>query len=410
MSLALEHARQHHYGLSVLFINLDSFKYLNSTYGHAVGDRLLEEFATRLLSLIKPRDSLARWGGDEFCLLLTQIKTTEEPANLATRIFANLLQPFAIDDHQLLLKSSIGIALYPQDGEDAATLLQHADTALHLTKQQGKNHYQFYQPRLSTEASKLLQIETLFHQALKQKQLVLQYQPQVELSTGKIVGIEALVAWNHPEKGIIPSSQFLPLIAKTDLAITIGQWVLQTACEQNLSWQQAGLPPLAIALKLSAREFQQENLLAILARTLDTTQLEPQWLELELTELTLRQKLGLTQKTLTQLQQLGLRIALDDYGTGVSSFGYLNQFSFNTIKIHPSLLQNLREESPEKGIITAILAIAQSLNRRVVANGVETEAQGKILRQLKAKIVQGAWVSQPLSAQEMTAFIRDRLE
>lgn len=417
LSLALDHAARHQHLMAILFINLDSFKYINSSQGHAVGDRLLQQFGDRLKSLIKPRDTLARWGGDEFCLLLTQIKNAEEPTVLAQSIFDSLLLPFESDNQPLYLKSSIGIALYPQDGEDAETLLKNADTALHLTKQQGKNHHQYYHPRLTSEAAQLFNLETLLHQALEKKQFFLQYQPQADLSTGKIVGLEAFLGWRHPERGVISPSKFLPLAAKTDVILAIGQWLLQTVCEQNRSWQREGLPPIAVGINLSAREFEQLNLVEIVGLTLEKTPLDPQWLELELTELTLRKHLTLARKTLAEFQQLGVRIALDDYGTGFASLGYLNQFSFNTIKINPSLIRELKNPSQESGLIAAIVAIAGSLNLRVVAEGVETEAQVEILRQLLGQllgqpnrgVVQGHWVSQPLSAKEMTTFLRDRL-
>ena len=258
-----------------------------------------------------------------------------------------------------------------------------------------------------------MNLETLLHQALEKRQFFLQYQPQADLLTGKTVGLEAFLGWRHPERGVIPPSKFLPLAVKTDVIMAIGQWMLQTVCEQNQGWQQEGLPPLAIGINLSAREFQQLNLVEIVGLTLEKTHLAPQWLELELTESILRKHFTLARKTLAEFQQLGVRIALDDYGTGFSSLGYLNQFSFNTIKINPSLIRDLKDQSQESGIVAAIVAIAGSLNLRIVAEGVETDAQVEILRHLMGHlnrgVVQGNWVSQPLCAKEMTTFLRDRL-
>ncbi len=405
LAIALAHARRHQHLLAVMFLDLDSLKNVNNTFGHTIGDRILQNFAKRLSSCTRAGDTVARWGSDEFCVLLPHIKNTEDTVKLAQRLFDTLKQPFDIDRHQVQVKSSIGIAVYPQDGEEAETILKNADAALHRTKAQGRNHYQFYTPTLTTEASLLLKLETLLHQALDKKQFALHYQPQINLTTGEISGVEALLRWQHPEVGFLSPSKFIPLAEKTDLILHIGKWVLKTACEQNLAWQKDGLPPFPVAVNLSAREFQQPNLAEVVARILDETGLDPHWLELEITEAVLRQHQPKVQKTLRDLRTLGVRIALDDFGTGQSSLGYLQQFSFHTLKLDQAFMRDFRGNPQEKAIVSAVLALGRGFNLRVVAEGVETQQQLNSLQQLQWEEVQGYWFSHPLTSAEASQFL-----
>ena len=405
LEVALAHAQRYEHLLAVIFIDIDSFTHINNTLGHSLGDRLLKSFGERLSSCIRSGDIVTRWGSDEFILLLPQIKNTEDTVKLAQRIFDTLQHPFMLDSHRLQIKCSIGIAIYPQDGETEEQLLKNADTALHRTKEQGCNHYQFYSPHLTAEAELLLRLENLLHQALEKKQFSIHYQPQLQYKTGKIVGMEALLRWETPAFGMIMPQKFLPLAAKTNLILHLSKWVLQTACEQNLSWQKGGLPPIPISVNLSAKEFQQPHLATIVASILDETGLDPQWLELELTELTLRQNLNLARKTLQDLQNLGVRIALDDFGRGFSSLGYIKQFSFRTIKLHQDFIRDLRGTSEELGLISAILAIGKGFNMRIVAEGVETAEQLDLLQSLECKEIQGYWFSRPLPRKEATKLL-----
>ncbi len=407
LSLALDHAQRYQHLMAVMFVDIDSFTHINNTLGHSIGDQLLQSFAKRLSSSVRKDDSVARWGNDEFVLLLPQIKNTEDTVKLAQRIFETLHGPFTIENNQLQIKCSIGIAIYPQDGENAETLLKNADAALHRTKQQGRNHYQFYSADLTAEAGLLLKLEGRLHQGIEKKQFSLYYQPQIEIKTGQVVAMEALLRWEHPELGIIPPQKFIPLAQKTDLILHLSKWVLQTACEQNLTWQKDGLPPIPIAVNLCEREFQQPNLAEVVARALDKTGLDPQWLELEITEMTLRQHLIHARKTLQDLHNLGVRVALDDFGMGFSSLGYLKQFSFRTLKLHQAFIRDLRGTSEELGIISAALAIGKGFNIRVVAEGVETQQQLDILNNLDCKEVQGYWFSRPMPTKEATEFLRN---
>ncbi|MGK7940912.1 MAG: EAL domain-containing protein [Crocosphaera sp.] len=405
LAVALAHAQRHEHLLAVIFIDLDSFTHINNTLGHSLGDRVLQSFGERLSSCIRAGDIVSRWGSDEFVLLLPQIKNTEDTVKLAQRIFNTLQRPFVLNEHRLQIKCSIGIAIYPQDGETGEQLLKNADTALYRTKEQGRNHYQFYSPHLTAEAELLLRLENLLHQALEKKQFSLHYQPQLHYKTGKIVGMEALLRWENPAFGMIMPQKFLPLAAKTNLILHVSKWVLKTACEQNLSWQKDGLPPIPISVNLSGKEFQQPHLATVVASILDETGLDPQWLEIELTELTLRQNLNLARKTLQDLQNLGVRIALDDFGRGFSSLGYIKQFSFRTIKLHQDFIRDLRGTSEELGLISAILAIGKGFNMRIIAEGVETAEQLNLLQTLECNEIQGYWFSRPLPTKEATELL-----
>ncbi len=406
---AIEHAEKHEHLLAVLFLDIDSFAHINNTLGHPVGDRLLQELGKRMDNCVGAGQIVARWGSDEYTLLLPQIKNLEEPIQLSQRIFAALQQPFNIDNHRINLRVSVGIAIYPQDGVNKETLLKNADTALHQTKVEGRNHYQLYTPNLSKEALVLLNLENLIHQALEKRQFALYYQPQLNLSTGKISGIEALLRWEHPELGIILPEKFIPLAQKTDVMIPLCQWILKTACKQNLSWQKDGIPSISIGVNLSEREFKQAKLIELIAHTLNNTGLDPQWLEIEITENTLRKQIHLVPKLFQNLQQLGVHLALDDFGTGYSSIGYLQRFDFHTIKLDQRLIQQLRGTPQETAIISSIMTLGRGFNQRVIAEGVETEQQVNLLKTLQCQEIQGYWVSHPLNVKEATEFLRNRV-
>jgi diguanylate cyclase (GGDEF)-like protein/PAS domain S-box-containing protein len=405
LSSAIAKAQNQDQLMAVVFLDLDSFKNVNDTLGHTIGDKVLQNFAQRLCACVREGDTVARWGGDEFTILLPKIRSSDDTVRLAQRIFEVLKKPFDIDKYELNIKTSIGIAVYPQDGQDAETLLKNADAALYRTKDQGRNHYQFYNPSMTADASLLMKLETLLHQALDRKEFSVYYQPQIQLATGEITGMEALLRWQHPELGSVSPAKFIPLAEKTDLMIHIGKWVLKTVCEQNLAWQKTGLPSMPISVNLSSREFKQPNLAEVVARVLDETGLDPQWLELEITEATLRQNLEVAQTTLRDLQNLGVRIALDDFGTGFSSLGYLKQFAFRTLKIDQTFIRDLRGNPQERGIISAAIALGRGFNLRVVAEGVETQQQLDLLRSLQCEQGQGYCFSRPLPKDEATQLL-----
>lgn len=405
LAIALAEAQRNQTLLAVMFLDLDSFKNINNTLGHTIGDQLLQSFARRLTACVRAGDTVARWGSDEFTLLLPRIKNTEDTVRLSHRIFETLKQSFPIEKHQLQLKTSIGIAIYPQDGDDKETLLKNADAALSRTKENGRNHFQFYTPTMSEEASILLKIETLLHQALDRQEFSLAYQPQINIQTGEITGIEALLRWKHSELGMIAPTKFIPLAEKTDLMLHIGKWVLKTACQQNLAWQKDGLPPIPIGVNLSCREFQQPNLAETIARVLDQTGLDPQWLELEFTEKTLRQHLNSAPQIFQDLQNLGVRLCLDDFCTGYSAIGYLKQFSFRTVKISQTFIRDLRGNTQDLAMIAAITALGRGFNTRVLAEAVETQQQIDLLHSQNCYEAQGYWFSRPLSTEEATQFL-----
>ncbi|MBR8829827.1 MAG: hypothetical protein N5P05_001217 [Chroococcopsis gigantea SAG 12.99] len=410
LSLAIANAQRNQSLLAVMFLDLDSFQNINNTLGHSIGDELLQTLAIRLTNSLRAGDTVARWGSDEFTLLLPRIKNTEDTVKLAERIFENLKQPFQINEHELQIKVSIGIAIYPQDGEDKENLLKNADAALSRTKTRGRNNYQFYAPSMSSESARLLKLETAIHMALDKQQFSLCYQPQVHMTGGKITGIEALIRWQHPEFGIIAPGKFLHLAEKTDLMLHIGKWVLKTACEQNLSWQRDGLPPVTMSVNLSGVEFQQPNLVESVARLLEKIGLDPQWLELEITEKTLRQNLQSARQIFQDFQSLGVRIGLDDFGRGYSALGYLKQFPFRTLKLDQVFIRDLRGNAQERAIISAAMALGKGFNFRVVAKGVETEQQAEILRTLDCNEAQGYLFSRPLSPEATYQFLSQKAQ
>ncbi len=414
LSVSLTQACNSQSMLAVMFLDLDRFNTINDTLGHAVGDRLLQEVAKRLSSCLRQNDILARWGGDEFTLLVSQTNSADEVAKIAQRIL-NVLKPaFNLEGYSqacrstsLHISSSIGITLYPQDGEDAETLLRNADAALHRAKQQGRNNFQFYTAAMNSQACELLVLENELHHALQRREFVVYYQPQVNTTTGEITGMEALVRWQHPKFGLVAPDKFIPLAEETGLIVPIGEWVLKTACAQNKAWQDAGLSPLRVAVNLSVRQFQQPLLLNIVAQTLQETGLSPQFLELEITETIAMHNVELTKAILSELHQMGVYLSIDDFGTGYCSLGYLKQFPLHTLKIDKSFVRDLATDPQNAGIINAIMMLGRGFNLRVIAEGVETEAEKDCLRSFQCEEMQGYLSSPPLPAEEATKLLQN---
>ncbi|MEG3439342.1 EAL domain-containing protein [Pannus brasiliensis CCIBt3594] len=399
LTLALANARRNHTLLAVLFVNLDSFKNINHALGHSIGDRVLQEFGRRLSVLISGGDAIARWGSDEFTILLPRPRKTEDTIRLAERIFDSLKTPIEVEGNTLQPRASIGIALYPQDGEDEETLLKNASAALHRAKEAGRGQYQFYSPALAEEAGTFLKLETLLHQALDKQEFALVYQPQIAVASGRITGIEAFLRWNHPPSGVLSPAKFLALAEKTDILLPIGKWVLTKACEQAISWQKDGLPPVPVCVNLSNPEFARPNLVETIARVLEKTGLDPQWLEIEITEKILRQNLSSARQIFQDLQNLGVRVALDDFGTGYSALGYLQQFPFRTLKLDQNFVRDLRGSDGERAIVSAAVALGKGFHFRIVAEGVETRQQLDFLQDLGCEEAQGYYFSRPISAE-----------
>ncbi|GAB4539621.1 MAG: EAL domain-containing protein [Pleurocapsa sp.] len=402
LAKALNQARNHRKMLAVMFLDLDRFKIINDTLGHAVGDLLLKNVVERLKLCIREQDIISRWGGDEFTLLLPEIHCSEDASAIAQRILEALKSSFDIDGHYLHVTSSIGIAVYPQDGEDADTLLKNADFALYQVKEQGRNDYQHYSLALNSQGHELLSLENHLHYALYKEEFILYYQPIVEVTTGKIVKMEALLRWQHPKLGLLSPDLFIPIAEENGLIIAIGEWVLETACAQNKAWQEMGLPPIAIAVNLSARQFRNYNLIATVDKILQKTNVNSRWLELEITETTTMQNTELALKVLLALDQMGISLAMDDFGTGYSSLSYLKEFPFHTIKIDRSFIKDLSANSKDLAIVNAITTLGRGLNLNIVAEGVDSEQLKTLLATLHCNYMQGYIFSPPVPATEAT--------
>ncbi|HAZ48188.1 MAG TPA: hypothetical protein DDW76_17885 [Cyanobacteria bacterium UBA11369] len=393
--------------LGVMFLDLDRFKQINDTLGHLIGDRLLQSVTKRLVKCLREEDTIARWGGDEFTVLLPQINCKEDAAKIAARILEALKPDLEIEGHHLHISSSIGIAIYPFDGTDSDTLLKNADAALYRAKEQNRNNYQFYNSVMTSKASELLTVEHSLHEALEQQQFVVHYQPQINTAAGKITHMEALVRWEHPQQGFMSPETFIPVAEENGLIVPIGELVLKTACAQNKAWQNAGLPPISVAVNLSARQFQQPNLVDMVGRVLSETSLEPKFLELEITESVAMKNVEYTRAILWELHQMGVRIALDDFGTGYSSLSYLKKLPLHKLKIDKSFVFDLTNDANDAAIIAAIVALGKVLNLKVVAEGVETVEHKELLRSLRCKYMQGYFFSRPLSADDAAHLLQN---
>ena len=392
LGLAKRHQRQ----LAVMFVSLDHFKKFNNTLGHAMGDRLLRGVAERLLKCVKQGDTVARFRSDEFSLLLTSINETEDAAAMARHIQEALKTPFNFDGHELYITASIGISLYPANGEESEILLKNASVALHWVKRQGGNNYQFYTADMNAKALKRLSLENNLRRALKREEFAVYYQPQVEIDTGRIVATEALVRWQHPELGLISPAEFIPLAEDTGLIVPLGEWVLRSACVQTKAWQETAFTPLRVAVNLSPRQFQQSDLVAVITRILTETGLEPTSVELELTESVIMENAENAVTTLRELQEMGIKISIDDFGSGYSSLGYLKRLPIDILKIDRSFVCDMTKHQKDEAIVMAIITLAHSLKLKVKAEGVETPEQLSSLRLLRCDEMQGYLFSKPL--------------
>ena len=396
--------------LAVIFLDLDRFKTINDTLGHSLGDKLLQAVAQRVRDCLRTGDTVARWGGDEFTILLSQVNHVEEVTQVAQRILAALEKAFYLEEHELYVSASQGIALLDQDSPDAETIVQHADTALYHAKDAGRNNYQFYTASLDAKAPELLALQKSLRYALEREELVVYYQPRVNIATGKITGMEALLRWQHPEMGLVAPSVFIPLAEESGLIISIGEWVLLTACIQNKIWQEAGLPPLTMAVNLSPKQFRQPKLEDTVASILAQTRLEPHFLELEITETTAIEDLEFTKTVLHKLEQMGVHLSIDDFGTGHSSLSRLQLLPFHNLKIDRCFIKALTTDAKVAHIVTAIVALGQSLGLRLTAEGVEKEEELEFLRSINCDDVQGYLFHRPLPAINATEILQSNYE
>jgi diguanylate cyclase (GGDEF)-like protein len=399
VSQAIAHARGHGGKVAVLFLDLDRFKNVNDSLGHAVGDMLLTAVAGRLTACLRDGDTAARLGGDEFIVSLPNVGSHIEAANVASRILSDLAKPFKIAGHQLHADGSIGIAIYPTDGDTAETLLRNADTAMYHAKDSGRANFQFFSTQMTERVTRRLSTETQLRRALERGEFIMYYQPVIDLATARIDGAEALLRWPQPDQRVVSPGEFIPIAEDTGLIVPLGEWVLLEACAQAQAWQ-ARHPGLRISVNLSPRQFRQKDLIGMIERALGETQLAPALLELELTESLLMHHSEETLGILRTLAEMGVRLAIDDFGTGYSSLSYLKRFPIHTVKIDHSFVRDITSDPDDAAIATAIVAMARSLNLEVTAEGVEHEEQVSFLRSLACNRVQGFYYGRPMAAAE----------
>ena len=383
---------------AVLLLNLDRFKTVNDSLGYTAGDRLLQSVAQRLTSCVRESDTVARFGGDEFAILLTHISRAQDAANAARAIKEALDQAFLFDDQEVFVSSSIGIAVYPHDGRDTASLLKNAGAAVDRAKVQGGNNYQFYTAGGTTRALKQLVLESNLRGGLERGEFVVHYQPQVDTRSFQLVGMEALVRWNHPSLGLLYPKEFITLAEDSGLIIQLGDWALRAACAQSMAWQDAGLAPMRLSVNFSARQFQQATFISSVAETLKQTNLDPRWLELELTESSIMKDPEQAIEKLHEFKLMGIRVAIDDFGTGYSSLNYLKRFPIDTLKIDRSFVSDICKDRHDTAIVRAIITLGHALDLTVVAEGVETQEQLQYLSSLECDVVQGFLFSKSLTA------------
>lgn len=393
--------------LAVLYIDLDRFKMVNDSYGHSTGDELLREAGKRLRDCIYKGDTVARLGGDEFAVIISELDSEQMAKSVAEKIIAVLSQPFIFNNEKNVLAASIGIAIHPQDGEEIANLMKNADIAMYRAKEKGGNRYIFFEENMNTEVSKRAAIERGLRDAITERQFVLYYQPQVEPKSGLVRGVETLVRWNHPESGFVSPGTFIPIAENTGLIVDIGRIILYDACAQFRQWLNAGIQLEYIAVNVSVKQFQQPDFFQMIEHVLETYRLPPHCLELEITESTLMDDTQVVLAVLEKLKNLGVQLSIDDFGTGYSSMSYLEQLPFDTIKIDMSFVRKIRENG-EGGVVAAtIAAMAHALNKKIVAEGVEIQAQLDFLIQCDCELIQGYYYSRPLAADELAIYVKN---
>jgi diguanylate cyclase (GGDEF)-like protein/PAS domain S-box-containing protein len=400
-------SRRHQRELAVLFLDLDRFKHINDSLGHVVGDRLLQSVAQRLLSCVRSSDTVGRQAGDEFVVLLWEVRRAEDAAIAAAKILEALRKPHLIDEHELHITASIGIVTYPEDGTDVETLMKKADLAMYHAKQTRHDSYQFFKPEMNVRAVERQSLEGTLHYAIERQELVLHYQPQFNLASGAIIGAEALIRWRHPQRGLVPPGQFISIAEECGLIVPIGRWVLREACRQARAWRIAGLPPLCVAINVSAVELRTPGFVAGVRATLKETGLEPRYLELELTETVLIEDSRCVAAVLKELKDVGVLLALDDFGTGYSNLSQLKRFPIDALKIDQSFVRDLGVDADDAGIVTAVIGLGKSLHMRVVAEGVETREQLEILREHGCPQGQGYYFCRPVPAEQFRRLLEN---
>ena len=401
IAIALGDARRRKENIAFLFLDLDRFKIVNDTFGHSVGDILLQEVAERLKKWVRDQDTVARVGGDEFVIMLAGVQSAPDAASAAERLVGLVAAGFSIDGNSVNVTCSVGISMFPDNGMDGETLIKHADAAMYSAKQKGPNNVGFFTDDLNVQMVERLRLESGLRHAVERNELYLVYQPQMDMATEGIIGVEALLRWQHPELGLVPPDRFISIAENSGLIVPIGEWVLRTACAQARKWQDEGLPAVPIAVNVSAVQFRQDGFRNLIKNVLRETGLPPQYLELELTESLLLTNADVMFSVLSELNEMGLQLAIDDFGTGYSSLSYLKQFPVKKLKIDRSFIKNVVLNQSDAAITTAIIGMAKSLGLKVIAEGVETEAQMSFLREHRCDEIQGYYFSKPITATEV---------
>lgn len=409
LSQAIEVARRQRKQLAVMFMDMDRFKHINDSLGHIIGDKLLQSVASRLVACGRHSDTVSRQGGDEFLLLLPYIECVDDAALSAKKMIIALTPPHHIDGRDIHISVSIGISIYPDDGQDAQTLIKCADTAMYFAKENGRDNFKFFEPEMNTRAIQRQSIESSLRQALVRQEFVLHYQPKIDLKSGNIVGAEALIRWQHPQRGLLSPGEFVPIAEDSGLIRQIGRWVLREACRQAQTWVQAGLPPITVAVNTSTLELRAEDFLKNLRAILEETQIEPRFLELELTESVLMRDAESSGSLLQAISDLGVQLAIDDFGTGYSSLSYLSRFPINTLKIDQSFVNRMNGNPDDANIVSAVISMGKSLRQRVIAEGVETPEQHARLLALHCDEGQGYYFGRPVPAEALATMLQTGL-
>jgi len=405
LSLTIAQAHREGHLVAVLSLDLDRFKWINETLGHRAGDRLLQSVAERLSACVRESDTLARLGGDEFVIVLAGVPCVENITLVAKKIQGLVAEPAFIESHEIYSTASIGIAVYPTDGEDSHTLLKHSDLAMYQAKEFDRNNFQYFSAEMNSRARERMMLENSMRKALEREEFFLVYQPQVDVSSGRIIGVEALLRWDHPELGLIGPDKFIYLAEETGIIVPIGEWVMQAACRQNRAWQEQGLPPLRVSVNLSGKQFGQKGLDEMISATLMETGLDPQWLELEITESAIMKNAEVSSTILGKFREMGISLAIDDFGTGYSSLSYLKHFPITRLKIDRSFVEEITTNPDDAAIAEIIIAIAQTFKLSVIAEGVESRAQMEFLASHNCMEMQGYLFSRPVKAEQFAGLL-----
>jgi diguanylate cyclase (GGDEF)-like protein len=418
LDAAMQRTRRGQRTMALLFLDLDRFKLINDDLGHAIGDRVLKHVAATLKSCLRGTDSvlragnesftLSRLGGDEFTVIAEDIGSAENAAHIAQRVLDALAEPLQLDNEELVISASIGIALYPIDDVDIDGLIRHADMAMYRSKAAGRNAYSFFSEELNAANGARISLESSLRRAIERHEFELHYQPKADLKTGRIVGVEALLRWNRPEHGIVAPNRFIGVLEETGMIMPVGAWVIRTSIAQMAEWDRCGLPPLRVSFNLSARQFRHQYIASLIEDSLREHAIDPRRYEIELTESLLMEDTEVNRVLLDNFRRMGVGLAIDDFGTGHSSLAYLKRFAIDTLKIDRSFVQSLPECSEDMAIATAIVALGRSMQMRIVAEGVETDAQAQALRGLGCDEIQGYLLSRPLTAQGFAQWLEER--